>query len=414
MSPRRKQSRVRRPRAGPRRLAKELEEVISVDSLAAGGDGVGRLGDGRVVFVRFAAPGDRVRIRVPDSGDSFLRAKEFELLEPGRGRKEPVCEYFERCGGCAWQHLDYETQLEAKQRILRDALERIGKLTQLPAIEVVPSPRPYGYRGRTRVLGRGAHVGYRRYHEHALEPVTRCPVLVPALEAELEALAARVREQHEAGSAAEDREWELAVGRDGRVRCTELDTGVGPRVELEVAGEIIRVAPGGFAQANPLLYQTMFDRVAAALESASAGTLVELFAGAGFFTLGLARRFRRVIAVESDATACTDLSENLATAKLANIEVRNARVEEVLDDLCGRAPDALVLDPPRTGLARGTAGKLAAVRAPHIAYLSCDPATLARDLAQLSASGYRLRSLTAIDVFPQTPHVEALASLEAR
>jgi len=404
-----------RKRRHVRREGRDLDEIVSVDSLAAGGDGVGRLADGRVVFVRLAAPGDRVRIRAHDSGNSFLRVRDFELVESAPRRVQPACEVFGRCGGCAWQHVDYAVQLESKRQILCDALQRIGKLGEIPPIEVVPSPQPYGYRGRARVLASGSRVGYRRFREHVVEPVSSCPVLVPELEAELGALAQRVRAQGDAHSSNQDREWELLLDRNGRVRCIELEgsaAAAGEIVELEVAGEVIRVAPGGFAQANPSLYQTMFDCVVRALDDVVSGTLVELFAGAGFFTIGLADRFASMLAVESDARACVNLAENLAAAGVDHVDVRNARAEDVLEELGDCEPAAVLLDPPRIGLAKGAPEKLAESGAHRIAYLSCEPATLARDLAVLCERGYCLRRLELIDVFPQTPHVESLAVLE--
>jgi 23S rRNA (uracil1939-C5)-methyltransferase len=400
---------------------------LRIESLAAGGDGVGRLPDGRVVFVPFSAPGDRVRVRLVESRGRFARGRVEELLEAGPDRVEPVCPVFGSCGGCAWQHVAYPAQLEAKRAILADALRRIGGFAEEPTTPqgfrsawpsstgapsrcaaasrpgpppIVPSPAPYAYRGRTRVLVEAGRVGYRRRRSHALCAVSRCPVLVAPLEDRLHELASHPPTR--------DGEWELACG-SGEVRAAPVGARGGPRIHLEVEGRRIGFSAGVFVQSNALLLAELAARVAAA---AGSGRLaVELFAGAGLLTVGLASRFARVVAVEHDRAAVRDLRHNLAEAELHNVEVVGGRVERALPTLAGLGPEALLLDPPRTGLPRGSAGDLAAVGPERIVYLSCDPATLARDLSELCACGFALHAVEAIDLFPQTPHVEALATL---
>ena len=375
---------------------------LRIESLAAGGDGVAHLPDGRVVFVPFTAPGDLVRVRLVESRARFARARVEELLEGGPARAVPVCQAFGSCGGCAWQHVDYAAQLEAKRAILRDAIRRIGG-QDVPSLgPVLPSPSEYAYRGRTRVRVEGGSVGYLRRRSHALCAVSRCPVLVPALDRRLHELAAHPPQP--------EGEWELASG-SGEVRAAPLGASGAPRIRLEVGGHRIGVSIGVFAQSNALMLDTLATRVA---ERAGRGVLaVELYAGAGLLTIGLAARFDRVVAVEGDPAAVADLRANLAEAGQGRVEILAESVERALSELADRRPDALVLDPPRSGLARGSVDALAAVRAERIVYLSCDPATLARDLAELCARGYALRSVEGIDLFPQTPHVEALATLES-
>lgn len=374
-----------------------------IASLAAGGDGVGRLPDGRAVFVPFTAPGDRVRVRVVESRGRFARARVDALLEAGPARAEPVCAVFGSCGGCAWQHVDYAAQLEAKRAILADALRRIGGVEDLELPPIVASPSPYAYRSRARVHLAGGRVGYLRRRSHALCAVSRCPVLVPELEARLRELAAR--------PPVRDGEWELASGAEGGVRAGPVGDRDAGEIRVEVAGRRLGISSGVFAQSNALLLEALVSRVAAA---AGGGRLaVELFAGAGLLTLGIAARFERVVAVEGDADAVRDLRRNLALAAPGRALVVGEPVEQALGPLAGLAPEALVLDPPRTGLPRGSAAALAAVLPQRIAYLSCDPATLARDVAELRARGFSLRTVEAFDLFPQTPHVEALATLES-
>ncbi len=374
---------------------------LRVDALAAGGDGVGRAPDGRVVFVALAAPGDRVEARIDAVHRRHARGEVVRVIEPGASRVAPRCPAFGVCGGCAWQHVDYAAQCEAKRAIVEDALRRVGHLEPPAPVALRPSPSAYAYRARARVAVAGGEVGYRRRRSHALCAVRRCPVLLPSLEAELAALA-------DAAPAA-DGEWEIAAGARGRRRHPV--GAAGDAIEWRVDGEPLRVSAGVFFQANPELHGALLDAVAAA--AGRGARAVELHAGAGFLTLRLAAAFERVTAVESDPAAAADLRHNLARAGRDAVEVVHARAERWLEapPADAAAPDALVLDPPRSGLAPGAAERIAALGPARIAYLSCDPATLARDLAALVASGYALAGVEAFDLFPQTPHVEVLARL---
>ncbi len=411
---RRSRSRVRRPARGP-----DLEATVEIESLAAGGDGVGHLPDGRVAFVRWTAPGDRARISYSQSKGNFIRGRIQELLAPGPGRVEPRCNVFGSCGGCAWQHIGYEEQVAAKEVILREALRRIGKLEALPEVQVVPSPEPFGYRGRARLQIQGGAVGFRRWHDHEIEPIRHCPVLAAPVDRALAELADGLSSPAFSEAIGERSEWEIALGAEGKVRSGPVRNprekrGVpSPTRGFDVAlGEDrVAISQGGFFQGNDLLRDDLVAALHQGLDRAGTGLVLELYAGSGFFTLGLARRFDAVIAVESDATALADLARNLRRADIQNVEVRSGLVEEVLEDLGAWRPDAIVLDPPRSGLAPGAAEELAAFEARRIVYLSCDPATLARDLARLVARDYQVEMIRGFDLFPQTPHIEALAVL---
>jgi len=379
---------------------------ITIESLAAGGDGVGRSPDGRVVFVPFTAPGDRVRVRVETDRGRWLRASVETLIEPSPLRTDPLCEVFGACGGCAWQHLSYEAQLEAKRAILREALGRIGRLTVDAPIPFTASPVPYGYRTRARLLVARGRVGWRRRGSHAVCATRRCPILVPALDQALAELAAHPPRA--------EGEIELAAGEAGAVRVTALPPSGrgGPTLVLQVGADRIGVSPGGFTQANAALVTPL---AAAVQEAAGTGALaLELFAGAGTLTLGLARRFARVVALEGDADAALDLAANLRAAGLSNVEALAAPVERALEEpaIAGLRPEVVVLDPPRSGLPHGVADILVRRSPSRLVYLSCDPATLARDLGRFADAGWRLASLRGFDLFPQTPHVEALAVME--
>jgi 23S rRNA (uracil1939-C5)-methyltransferase len=398
--------------------------ILCIEALAAGGDGVAREPDGRVIFVPFTAPGDRVEVALEPGGKRYARGRVRALLAAGPARTDPLCAVFGSCGGCSWQHVAYDAQVCAKRDILRETLARIGGL-RLPAeIPFTPCPSPYAYRLRTRVVVSQGRVGYRRRRSNAVCATTRCPILVPALDVALERLA-----QH---PPREDGEWELAAGEDGAVRATPLPDGAvratpapdgavratpapargaeAERLVLRAGQDRIARSPGVFAQSNALLLQAL---VAAVQHAAGSGTsCLELFAGAGFFTLGLARRFSQVVAVEGDPVAARDLVHNLDAAKIENVALRAGSVEAALAAWAQAAPDVVVLDPPRTGLARGLASRIADLGAQRVVYLSCDPATLARDLAELAHARYALTHVEGFDLFPQTPHLEALVVME--
>ncbi|MBW2714262.1 MAG: class I SAM-dependent RNA methyltransferase, partial [Deltaproteobacteria bacterium] len=316
----------------------DREIELRILRLTNEGDGVGSLPDGPVVFVPYTAPGDRVRVRVVQKRKRFWRAECLEVLEAGPGRTEPRCAVFGSCGGCAWQHLSYEAQLEAKAEILTSALQRIGKL-ELPApVEVLPSPSAYAYRGRARIRVQEGQLGYLQRGSHDFCAAESCPVLLPVLKN-------RWREMNAEGDA-RDGEWELASGRDssGReevVRAAlfrEMD-GMDARIQpdasldadplfLEVEGRRIEISAGGFAQANPLLYDILAQQVNEAVGSGD--RLLELYCGAGFFTVGLAQRFSAVQAVEQSQRAAYDLGKNLSRSAVVNVLFTPGRVEEVL------------------------------------------------------------------------------------
>jgi len=344
-----------------------------------------------------------VRVRVEGEHRRFLHARVEELVAASPRRSDPVCGVFGSCGGCSWQHVEYAAQLEAKAKIVSDAFTRIGGVTVPGGVRITPSPAAYGYRNRARLLVAGGRVGFRRRRSHALCATGRCPILAPPLQTKLAELARRPPRS--------DGEWELFCDGD-ELRVTALPAHDERRVGLRVGDECLGISPGVFAQSNALLLGALVDAV---LSAAGEGALAfDLFAGAGFFTLGLARRFARVAAVESSAPAADDLAANLCAAGIENVTLLPERLEDAFarghfEDL---RPDVVVLDPPRTGLPPGSSDALAELGPRRIVYLSCNPATQARDASYLVGSGYDVARVEGFDLFPQTPHVESLAVLE--
>lgn len=389
------------------RRGEELE--LRIDSLAAGGDGVARAADGLVVFVPFTAPGDLVRVELASRRKSWGQGVVRDLLEPGPGRTDPLCPVFGQCGGCSWQHLDYGAQLAAKRSILRDAFERIARVPLADDFEFHPCPQPYGYRSRARVVAERGRVGFRRRRSHAVCAARRCPILAPELDVALAALAEKPPEP--------TGEWELSAGSDGAVQVTRLPVRASAgQVTVTVGEERLTISGGSFVQANSLLRERLAEwvlGVAAPSDDGSATTCLELHCGAGFFTLGLARRFERVLAIESNPHAVADLEDNLAAAGLENVAIVAAPVETALEDepASSFAADVVVLDPPRTGLEPEVCDRLATSSARRIVYVSCDPATLARDVGIFADRDWELADVAGFDLFPQTPHLEAVVCL---
>jgi 23S rRNA (uracil1939-C5)-methyltransferase len=391
---------ARRP---PRRLRVEL------DSLAFGGDAVGRDDEGRVVFVPGGAPGDTVLVTVEEERKGYARAALERVLRAGPARVEPPCpRYLEGCGGCQWQHVAAEAQRAAKTDIVRRALRHAGPVEDARA----PSP-PFGWRRRARLRFRNGSVGYLARRSHRLVDVDRCPQLEPALEAALVALRAL---RFEGGG-----EIELLLGGRGDVHAV-LPAVAGAAELVGVAG-IAGVIAGGvvhgadridladdrepfwsradvFAQASASGNLALRRLVLEAAGPLAGRRVLELFAGSGNFTRDLARE-AEVVAVEESAAAVELARANLAARGLrAELRAAPAAVPDGHFDL-------IVVDPPRAGLLPPLVAALATTRAP-IVYVSCDPNTLARDAKLL---GRRLERAIPLDLMPQTFHIEVVAVL---
>lgn len=352
------------------------EIELTIDSLATGGDGIGRLaGVGVVVFVPGAAPGDRLRCRVGAVSRRFLRAELLEVLSPGPGRRESPCAYSVRCGGCDWLHLDEAVQSEARRQFLRDALQRIGGFASIPEIEWLASPDSLGYRALARVALDSGAIGFRARRSHEVVDIDHCRVLAESTQAALSELR------------------EAPPPRTAEVEIRGF--------EGEAAG--LRASTSAFVQANQSLWQAWPACVAELCGSGS--LLVELYAGIGFFTVALEKRFERTVAVER-SHAAADLRHN------TRAEVHQLPAEkfatQILPEL---SPDAVLLNPPRVGCDPSVIDAVAARNPERVVYVSCDAATLARDLKRLGA-GFELKRVVSIDALPQTSHVEALVRLD--
>ena len=352
--------------------------VVEIESLSSGGDGVAHLPDGRGVFVAGGVPGDRVSLELVDERKRFVRARIAQLLVSGVGRIEARCPHFGTCGGCLWQHVSYDVQLEAKRRAVSDALRRIGGVSVPSDLVIVPSPSPYAYRGRARFVECEGGVGYRVRGGTGAQAVEACPVLVPSAEAALVDRGRRVRDATEP-RARRTREWVVTTGSDGESILTpagarkkaRVEAGTRSSVQVEVARVTLRVSGESFVQGNLLLWDALVEAVLAACLGSGSGSgarFVELHAGVGFFTVPLAHAGLFGAAVESAHSALSDLRENLSRAGLTQaVEVVAGRAE-TRRDLARRfaGADLALVDPPRTGLEKSVREALADAGPPRL------------------------------------------------
>jgi len=397
-----------RPRAGREEAAGAAEFEVTVERILPGGVGLAHA-EGRTVFVALSAPGDRARVRVDSVRGRAVFASIVEILEPSPARVEPPCPYFGRCGGCDFQQLTYEAQLAAKVDIIRDCLRRVARVEPPADIVVTPSPAEWRYRSRARwqVDPRRRLLGYYERGTHRVCDVVECPVAAPPVQERLAALRASLEDESLPPDA---HEYEAVAGDDGVSLTPPVTADDGRERQREVAGEHYRFGAGCFFQINHTLLEQLVEE---GLRGARGETALDLYAGVGLFTLPLARRFSRVVAVEGHAAAADYARLNLSEAGLSNARVETSAVGAWLTaHAASQVPaDFVLLDPPRTGAEPETLAGILALKPSHVSYVSCDPATLARDLRTLLDAGFQIDTLRALDMFPQTHHVETVAHL---
>ena len=399
-------------------------------AIAAGGGCVARAEDGRVVFVRHALPGERVVAEVTSETTSFLRADVVEVLEASTHRVEPPCPLAGpgRCGGCDWQHVDLPTQRDLKQELVTEQLRRLaGVDTAVEVEEVDGAPDGLGWRTRVRfAVDRAGRVGLHRHRSHDIEPVDHCPLASDEVN--------RVGVGNSLWRGAHH--VEVTASPDGGSPLVSVETGRraladAPRVEaglvvngrtrrrpdrihVRVAGQRFGVSAGVFWQVHPGAAAILTETVLAGLDPKEGERVADLFSGAGLFTVPLARAVGprgSVVAVERSGRACADAVRN--AEGLHHVEIVRSEVDPglVADGL--GTPDLVVLDPAREGAGRAVMAALVSlVPAPRaVAYVSCDPASFARDLRVALDAGWTVDSLRAFDLFPMTEHVELVSIL---
>jgi len=388
------------------------EVVVDVGPVAHGGHCVARH-EGRVVFVRHALPGERVRAVVTEgtATSSFWRADAVEVLLASDDRVEPPCPWARpgQCGGCDLQHASLEAQRRLKADVVREQLQRLAGIERDVTVEAVPGDVDgLGWRTRVRfAVGEDGRAGFREHRSHRVVPVDRCRI-AHDLVSGAGVLLGRWPAESTVEVAASVSTGEVAVLSEGAVGRRSGDGTLTERV-----GErAFRVSAGGFWQVHPGAAVTLLDSVLDALDPRPGESVLDLYSGVGLFTATLAERVGetgRVTAVESDRGAVADARHNLAD--LPHVRVDAGRVDHVLRRPHLRRADLVVLDPPRSGAGKQVVRMLSRVAARRIAYVACDPAALARDLKWFAEGGYVLESLRAYDLFPMTHHVECVAVL---
>ncbi len=405
---------------------------VTIERLLPGGVGLAHA-DGLTLFVSLAAPEDIVRVRIDRVSGKVAFASIIEIIKPSSVRIEPPCPYFGLCGGCDFQQLNYDAQLNAKVEIICDCLHRIAKIEGPFEIPIHASPKPWQYRARaTWQFDRSANrLGYFIRGSNDVCDVEYCAVLVPELQQALEQLRKEIPTDRLAQL---PKHIDAVAGDEGvsvAVRNVEVSGNNAPTISRRIGNETYHFSAEGFFQVNHDLLEPLIET---ALGNAEGKTAIDLYCGVGLFTLPLARRFERVIGVEANPLATEFARRNLEfaglrgtsptvregsdsgeTLSLATTEIVTARVGDWLrQHSASLGPvDFLLLDPPRTGAENKDIAGILALRPTHISYVSCDPATLARDLKKLIAGGYSLDSVAAFDMFPQTHHVETIARLSA-
>jgi 23S rRNA (uracil1939-C5)-methyltransferase len=436
---------------------------LKVEKLVYGGDGLARLpadehGRGKAVFVPFVLEGETIDAEIIQQKPGFARARLKQTLEASPHRVSAGCPYFAHCGGCHYQHASYEHQLEIKAAILKENLRRIAKLELDTDLAIHPSP-PWNYRNRTRLqvqAKEGFELGYFRFGSHHLLPVRECPISSPLINRAIEALwktglaggidpsVTEIElfsnhddsqlvvevfcEQSDSQKSQKASDQDPSVKASAEVLASLLPEAAGlavfpqnrpdlvPSAEPEPiltvgsadlkydsAQAAYRVSAGSFFQVNRHLIDELVSIVT---QGRSGATALDLYAGVGLFSAVLSREFDHVVAVEASPKSCTDLKYNVP----ANVKPVRATVEQYVRTVGGK-PDLVVVDPPRSGLGEKLAHTLAELQAAAISYVSCDPATLARDLVPLRAAAYRVQQAHLVDLFPQTFHLESVVHL---
>jgi tRNA/tmRNA/rRNA uracil-C5-methylase (TrmA/RlmC/RlmD family) len=364
--------------------------TLKITDVAFGGEGVGRLED-FVVFVPFVALDEEVEAEVVEVKKRFARARLLRVVHPSPQRVQAPCPYFTECGGCQYQHLDYATQLALKHKQVCDLFQRLGEIDPALVSAVVPCPEPYGYRNRIMIRSQwdkfkqGLNIGFIRADNRLVVDIEQCKIAEPALNEQIK-----------------------------YVRTHPPPKG-GLKVVLRIPPEDWEVPPDSFFQNNFFLLPKLLETVRERLKEAGTCHLVDVFCGVGFFSIALADMVESFVGVEYDRMAIKAARRNAETRGITNGEFRAGAAEELLPELLERMhPETatVLLDPPRKGCQPETIQLLHQTGPAHIIYVSCHPATMARDLKLLCAAGrFKLARVVPLDMFPQTVHVECVADI---
>ena len=415
---------------------------LFIEKPVYGGFGLARE-KGKVYLVRYTVPGELVTAFPVKEKRDHTEAVASEVKIPSEARREPLCPFYGRCGGCHYQHIEYEHQLSIKKIILEETLRRVGKVNRFPEVQVLPSPEEFGYRIRVQFKGEGERVGFYRWGENEVVGVDYCPVAHPQINSlipDLQRISREISipcEFHLTYSPSEDRflliivtptELDKDILESFRDSLPDRIVGIGNYLRVghsltmrrwtgrehlffEVKGKRFRVSGGSFFQVNWSLWDSFIDTV---IGNVGYRKAVELYGGVGFFTLFLAERGNFIEASDSNPSAVNDAQYNAKINGVENLLFIKSTAYRHLKMRGGEVLDLLVVDPPRAGLTTGERDLILKNKPERIVYISCNPATLARDLGQLTAGGYRIERMVLIDNFPQTYHIESVTVLKVQ
>jgi 23S rRNA (uracil1939-C5)-methyltransferase len=367
--------------------------TLTIDDIAFGGDGVGRWGD-FVVFVPFVARGETVEVELTEVKTRFARARLLRVLQPAAERVVPPCRYFGDCGGCQYQHIAYPEQLRLKHKQISDLFQRIGGFDRAVIDPVLPCPEPFGYRNRIMIRSQwdkfkqGLNIGFIRADNRLVVDIEECKIAEPALNRQI---------QH--------------------VRRHPPPKG-GLKVVLRVAPDGWDLPPDSFFQTNFFLLPRLADVVRTRVKDSGSRFLIDAYCGVGFFSIELAGMVMQFAGVEVDVAAIKAARQNAARRNVTNGEFVVGRAEDLLPGMLGRfdaEATTLILDPPRTGCPAEMLQAMRRLQPAQILYVSCHPATLARDLNVLCAEDvFELTKIVPLDMFPQTQHIECVADVRKK
>ena len=406
-----------------------IQHEITLEKLTYGGEAMGRLQDGRAVFVPFGLPGETVRIQLTQEKQNFARGEIIEILKPSPDRITAKCKHFTQCGGCHYQNLSYEKQLTAKADILRDQLQRIGKIENPPVQPTVASPNQWNYRNHIQFhLTDDGKVGFINARGNATLPIEECHLPESTIDAFRNDLQFESRMNLERVSLRSGADDDLMLILESETEETpeleiEADISIvhiyedhpvviagNDSLTIQVLGKDFHVSAPSFFQVNTPMAEKMVWHLQAQLPTPdSQFTLIDLYCGVGLFSKFFADKYAKVIGIESAPSSCEDFAFNLD--EFDNGELYEGAAEEILPALAPQLtePIHMIVDPPRAGIDKFALDAILQINPQVIAYVSCDPSTLARDAARLIKGGYTLQHVTPFDLFPQTYHIESIS-----
>jgi 23S rRNA (uracil1939-C5)-methyltransferase len=419
-----------------------MDYEVILTTFTYGGDAMGRLPDNRAVFVSFGLPGERVRVRLTEEKKNFARGEIVEFLETSPDRTMARCKHFGICGGCHYQNLPYEKQLAVKADILRDQLIRIGKIENPPVKPIVASPSPWNYRNHVQFHltedGKLGYVGASLKLASTVIPITECHLPEPSInylwhqlefepETDLDRVSLRVGQEEDTmlvleSDSPEAPELEIEAGISIAHVYEEHAVVIAgnDHIVINVLGRGFKVSAPSFFQVNTAMAEKMVEHLLVHLPVDRSSTLLDVYCGVGLFSAFFASKCNSIIGIESSESSCEDFAVNLD--EFDNVELYEGLAEDVLPEIVERIlpggkasatnPLHVLVDPPRAGLDKTVVDGILKLNPQMIAYVSCDPSTLARDAARFINGGYKLKEVTPFDLFPQTYHIESISIFE--